>query len=340
MRNLIKIISLIFLITILYSSCDRHENEDCGCPELQLDIPSSPYDDPVWHPNGETIGFNYTPIKEIHYYAGKECPYQAEYVYDYEKEGFYLMDKDGNNIRRVLPFTLNTPSWSPDGTKIAFANGARISIMPFDGQEFDVDSIITYDFPGRNFSPNWSFDGRKIAFTQSICDETACGLWIYSFNTGVLEHIKDIYGDHDWHSDGDSLIFDNRTFNDKGSPIKISMYVYDYETQKRNLICELLSPHFENRYLKFSSSGKFIAFISLLKTGGVQLFRINSSGSDLKQLTTAGCTNYDWSPDGKKIVYVNFKDWNIDKTIGVLWIMDADGSNKKPLTYNDFKESY
>ena len=77
--------------------------------------------------------------------------------------------------------------------------------------------------------------------------------------------------------------------------------------------------------------------MSALNTGeGEQLFKINSDGTGLTKLTTDGCIQFSWSPQGK-IVYVNYNYKDIDKTKGTLWIMDADGNNKKNLTYNIFK---
>ncbi|MDI6839600.1 MAG: hypothetical protein QMD71_01885 [bacterium] len=58
-------------------------------------------------------------------------------------------------------------------------------------------------------------------------------------------------------------------------------------------------------------------------------------GSDPKKLTTEGGVAPNWSPDGKKIVYSQYNGWEFTSESGMLWIMDADGSNKRQLTsYN------
>jgi len=334
-----SLITVLFIFAVLNYSCDRNDKEDCGCPQLQFGIPISPYDDPIWHPNGEIVGFNYIPIKEIHYYAGKECPYQADYYYDQKNEGFYLMDKDGNNIRKVLPFTLGTPSWSPDGTKIAFSNGAQICIINFDGEDFDINSIIAYDFPGNKSFPRWSFDGTKISFIQSICDETPCGVWVYTFETGVLEHIKNAFGHSDWYNNSYRLIFTNRITSKQGLD-NTYIYSHDYESGNRDLIYKLSPPNIRINEIKYSSSCNAIAFTSQINTATKQLYVIDPNGGEKKQLTTLGCYSFDWSPDGKQIIYVNFSSWNLDKTVGTIWVMNADGSNKKPLTFNEIVEYY
>ncbi|HKI87600.1 MAG TPA: hypothetical protein VKA38_01145, partial [Draconibacterium sp.] len=58
-----------------------------------------------------------------------------------------------------------------------------------------------------------------------------------------------------------------------------------------------------------------------------QICTINTDGTGFKQLTR-GYT-CDWSSDGKQIVYTDPRVEN-----GRLWIMDADGNNKKQLTFN------
>ena len=96
-------------------------------------------------------------------------------------------------------------------------------------------------------------------------------------------------------------------------------------------------PNFDNRNLSLSPNGTKIGFMSALSTGGgLQLYSINNDGTDLKQLTKDGCLSFSWSPN-QRIVYANFDEYHIDKTKGTLWIMDADGNNKQPLTYNRFE---
>lgn len=51
-------------------------------------------------------------------------------------------------------------------------------------------------------------------------------------------------------------------------------------------------------------------------------------GSELKQLTNTQGYSCDWSPDGNYIVYTDSRREN-----GRLWLMHADGSNKRQLTF-------
>ncbi len=102
----------------------------------------------------------------------------AKIVYSLEGD-IYVMGDDGSNKRRLTRNTLwkdkNNwrdlfPSWSPDGTQIAFTRqiqqGAQISeelfVMNADGT--DVQRL-THDYIFDGF-PCWSPDGKKIAFDR------------------------------------------------------------------------------------------------------------------------------------------------------------------------------
>ena len=64
----------------------------------------------------------------------------------------------------------------------------------------------------------------------------------------------------------------------------------------------------------------------------MQIFTVTSDGMNRKQLTTGPDTHWMpvWSPDGKKIAYV--ARFDISKARMDIWVMNADGTNKKQLT--------
>lgn len=107
---------------------------------------------PAWSPDGKQIAFGHldppTP----------EAPNALNF-------NIYVMNADGTNMRRLTdnPRVDTRPSWSPDGTKIAFESvrvvdgvlqGTQIYIMNADGTDQQPLTNLLED--GRpNFSPNW-----------------------------------------------------------------------------------------------------------------------------------------------------------------------------------------
>ena len=177
MKKTIKINSMknaiyFLILTTFMFSC---KGADCICGSY-FRMTVSPYDNPVWHPSGQIIGFNHTPIKEIDYYSnnknGCNCPPYIEGRFDSDSTGFWLINADGSNMHRVLPYMLYSPSWSPDGKQIAFSNDGKLCVMPFDGSKFDTLAIKVLPLQGRGSQPAWSSDGKKIAYTQSISNDS------------------------------------------------------------------------------------------------------------------------------------------------------------------------
>ena len=81
----------------------------------------------------------------------------------------FVMNADGSNLT-ILTCNVVTgdsdPSWSPDGSKIAFTSfrdgNAEIHVMNADGS----DPINLTNNPAWDYAPAWSPDGTRIAFAS------------------------------------------------------------------------------------------------------------------------------------------------------------------------------
>ena len=85
----------------------------------------------------------------------------------------FVVGVDGTGLTRLTPYDLDAerPSWSPDGSTIAFATNSdnfptqqEIDTVPADGGPIVQ---LTHDpLPVQNFGPNWSPDGTRIVFDR------------------------------------------------------------------------------------------------------------------------------------------------------------------------------
>ena len=126
-----------------------------GMKQLTSDSSSG---NPTFSPNGEKIAY------AASYGAGTR--------------GIYVMNRSGNAKKALTDsnnFPEYGPTWSPDGTKIAFIRQERVStpegqsdwqvdvwVMNADGSE---QKKLTDDF-NNEYGPTWSPDGTKIAFVD------------------------------------------------------------------------------------------------------------------------------------------------------------------------------
>jgi len=321
----------LILLLILVSSC-AEKIEHPKCPQIETE-PVPPYDNPICNPKVQVIGYNHIPIKEIKYPFGVDCPNQAEYSYDYSQSGFWLMDTDGKNQRRVLPYFLYAPSWSANGRWLTYSDGDIKKIF-FDGECFDTTTIIQVTYTGRNNFSAWSPNGKLFAFDNTECGSAvdpippnSCGILIVD----TLGHQKAFIPRGRfpyWGRSNDTIYY--------------TMFYYDLINNQEKMV-------FDNVGIQFSIEGQpsfnpqkdkiFFLGRYINKSGYVKLYSIEPNGNSFQLVSNDPIMSFSFTSDGK-IIYLLFGDKVIDTLKGTLWEMDQDGSNKHQLTFNDFKVSF
>lgn len=196
---------------------------------------------------------------------------------DTGRDQIYLLGADGVE-RRLTTKRVGAydPTWSPDGTQIAFAarpGGSRdrkmdtdIFVMHADGGNIRLLAGTV----GNDVDPDWSPDGSRIAF-QGLHDDNRGLIWVASVRTGELTRLtqRHTYSEMDpaWSPDGRWIAY---TRYHHGNTLNGHIY-------------------------------------------GAELWLMRSDGSDERAIVTRGSgrvsENPSWSPDGRLIVFERH-DWS------------------------------
>jgi uncharacterized repeat protein (TIGR01451 family) len=230
----------------------------------------------------------------------------------------YTMDADGSNVQNLTdafgPFTDTDPSWSPDGTRIAFnsdraqTGGSDIFVMNEDGSN-QVSLTESGQIPGENFGAAWSPDGTKIAFTS-----TRGGDWdVFVMNadgsneTDITSPNQTLAYDDmnpDWAPDGSKIVFQGV----RDGAWEILLANPD-GTGEQNLTAEDDPPYANINWAPtFSPDGSRILYMSQPNDGSNEwdIWVMNADGSgkvDVLPDDAYEDVGPAWSPDGTQITF-------------------------------------
>jgi Tol biopolymer transport system component len=158
---------------------------------------------PAWSPDGTRIAFGCG--------IGPETDGGIRWV---GPSDICLMDADGRRLVRLTndPVSDGEPTWSPDGSRIAFRREGDIYTMKPDGA--DLTRLTTDAFA---YEPAWSPDGTKIAFTsRRDLDPNGMGnpeIYVMDADgTGAVNLTRDLAredGRPAWSPDGTRIAYDS-----------------------------------------------------------------------------------------------------------------------------------
>ena len=284
----------------------------------------------------------------------------------YSQSGqIWTMDDDGSNEKQITYSNTfkSAPTWSYDGKQMAFILlknptsidfQPEIGIMNADGTNeriltredrtnirtnSDGTTTILETAYDAN-APSWSPVENKIAFWSGI--ETKYGqVWVINDDgTGSLQLTEEPNhrnsDDPSWSPDGKKILFST------GRSGRNELWVMDASGENEKRISDIGANPFPGRASwqpaaliapPLTSDGLIVGGDSSFVSNDIsqsEIYTIRTDGTGKRNLTKGNKNILPaWSYDGKKIVYASQKQREPHQ----IWIMDADGSNKKQLTF-------
>ena len=243
----------------------------------------------------------------------------------------YVADSDGYNPQALVNSNepVISPSWSPDGSKMAYVSFEKKKPIVFVHTLKTGSRKIVANYKGNNSAPSWSPDGKKLAIVLTY----GANSQIYTINAtgGGLKRItrsRGIDTEPAFSPDGNWIYFTS----DRGGRPQI------YKTSA-NGGGDISRVTFEGAYNvspRFSADGKMLAYIR--NDGGRFKVAIQDLTNGQVQLLSTGSQDESpsFSPNGRVVLYATKKG-----SRGSLASVSIDGTVRQHLSEarGDVRES-
>jgi hypothetical protein len=241
----------------------------------------------------------------------------------------FVADLATGEVRNLTdnPVRSDHPTWSNDGSKIAFNNvleGDNIDIFIMDANGLNQMNLSNH--PAVDVSPDWSPVANEIVFSSNR--DGGYDLYLMNVDSGQVERLTSdgIDKNHPaWSSDGRRIAYWQ---SENGA------YALKILNRTDGSISTLISKG-ENLWPAWSPDDRYIVVHSN-ETGSSQIFLVNVEEASRLQLTNNAANNFRpaFSPDGTQIVFVSNINGNND-----LFMMNLDGTEQRPFLLTDGDDS-
>ncbi|WP_195909747.1 Tol-Pal system beta propeller repeat protein TolB [bacterium endosymbiont of Pedicinus badii] len=203
-----------------------------------------------------------------------QMKYKDKYFYSLK-----ICDYDGYNKSEVFKseYPIMSPSWSPDGKKIAYSifseNGSKIVVQDLSNGSIEIVS----NFTRHNGSPSWSPDGKKIAC--SLSKDGNLNIYVIELQEKKITQItnnRNTNTEPKWFPDSERLVY---TSDQGGKPQIYSISIRNKKSKRISW-----NEYIQNQNAEVSKDGKFIVLVS--KNKNLQsITKINLETESIVQIT-------------------------------------------------------
>ena len=254
----------------------------------------------------------------------------AQFVFSSTRTGngdLYLADVTSGTLARLTtdPAFEGVPSWSPDGSRVAYVRFARdgsseIHVINADGT---ADRTVSGRAGASQILPTWSPDGRQIAFGSATRDDSA--IWVVGsdgLNPRRLTPDSIRANDPVWSPDGSLIAYT------AGDPT-LSLYVMSPDGSNVRRLTPPDATLLINWGSLWSPDGSRLAFVGRGAGGSRQVQVVSRDGGDVLNLTEGTDDKGEpaWSPDGTELAF-----WSDRDGAGEIYAIPSAGGSWRRLT--------
>jgi Tol biopolymer transport system component len=227
--------------------------------------------------------------------------------------------------------TNDAPTWSPDGSRIAFTTfrhgRGEIYVMDANGRQ---QRRLTRNTAHDDHAA-WSPDGRRIAFMSTRAGNSE----IYVMNadgTAQRRLTNEPKNDYlpTWSPDGSRIAW--RTDRDGNAEI------YSMSADGTDVARLTNSPWAETSP-DWSSTNE-IAFVSNRESAAFNVYAMKADGSDVRRVTTSQQSHDqpDWSPDGRDILFIEEQSGTLSQAH--IFVVRSDGTLRRRVTESEGRDDW